>query len=114
MRDSDHGALDGIHAAGTLARNLAKCPLFLVLNPALNLLQEYMDDSVQMLGEATGWPDSVLFRDVRSSNATPRPKVPLSAKRALQAANHLDMQLYEYAVQLFLRRGSQAAATTLQ
>ncbi|EFN58528.1 hypothetical protein CHLNCDRAFT_50309 [Chlorella variabilis] len=59
------------------------------------LITEYMDDSVQMLGEATGWPDSVLFRDVRSSNATPRPKVPLSAKRALQAANHLDMQLYD-------------------
>ena len=71
-----------------------------------------MDDSIQMLGEAAGWPNAVLFESFKSThtNTTPRPKVPLAAKRALQAANHLDMQLYEYAVQLFLRRGSQAAA----
>jgi hypothetical protein len=70
-----------------------------------------MEESLQVLGEAAGWSDEALFKSLKSmrSNATPRLPVPLEVKRALAAINHLDMELYEHALHLFLQRSRQAA-----
>ncbi|KAI3437608.1 hypothetical protein D9Q98_000060 [Chlorella vulgaris] len=78
------------------------------------IINELMEESLQLLGAAAGWPESVLFSNRTLENATPRARrVPLEVKRQLEAINHLDMQLYAYALQLFLRHSSINAAAKL-
>lgn len=80
----------------------------------LACMQELMEESLQLLGAAAGWPESVLFSNHTLENATPRARrVPLEVKQQLEAINHLDMQLYAYALQLFLRHSSINAAAKL-
>ncbi|EFN52463.1 hypothetical protein CHLNCDRAFT_138788 [Chlorella variabilis] len=77
-------------------------------------ITEFMGESLQQLAEAAGWPEAVLFSNTTRENATPHPRVPLEVRRHIAAINHLDMQLYEYAVQLLLRRSSGAATRLLK
>jgi predicted nucleic acid-binding Zn ribbon protein len=75
--------------------------------------QEFMEESLVQLAEAAGWPSADVLRraaelqaaaETGRLNATPKPRVPPEVRRAIAAANLQDMALYEYAVQLFLRR----------
>ncbi|PSC69733.1 capsular polysaccharide biosynthesis [Micractinium conductrix] len=98
--------------AALLARAKANMERFCVV-----VIAEFMDESLQLLGEAMGLSEATLLAGAGSlartaSNATPRPKVPLAVKRQLEAANYLDMQLYEHALRLFVRRAAAAAART--
>jgi hypothetical protein len=65
-----------------------------------------MGESLQQLAAAAGWPEAAVFANTTHENVTPRPRVPLWVRRRVAELNHLDMRLYEYAVQLFLRRHS--------
>ena len=76
-----------------------------------------MEESLVQLAQAAGWPSarvldvaaqleaaSASATGLARSNATPKPKVPAEVRRVVARHNRQDMQLYEYAVQLFLRR----------
>lgn len=70
------------------------------------VINEYMEESLEMLKAFTGWTQhSELFNPKADVNRnTGRPKVPETVWKRIEAVNHLDMQLYEYAVQLFKQR----------
>lgn len=78
--------------------------------PHCAALQELMEQSLVHLAAAAGWSESEVLRvaaELESKgskvNATPRPKVPAAVREAIKRSNQLDMELYEYAMQLFLR-----------
>lgn len=70
-----------------------------------------MDESLARLAHITSWSDDLIFRStsdfkdpwVVNANRD-KPRVPVAIRRKLEAANWVDMRLYEYAVQLFLRQ----------
>jgi hypothetical protein len=79
-----------------------------------------MDESLVQLARAAGWSSRRVLRiaaelEAGSSdgrlNATPKPKVPAEVRQAIAETNNLDMQLYQYAVQLFMQRSMQQAGT---
>lgn len=75
-----------------------------------------MEESMLKLAAAAGWSADKLMKmsqDLEAQskallggriNANPKPGVPLHVRQALAQNNALDMQLYEYGVQLFLRQ----------
>jgi hypothetical protein len=76
-----------------------------------------MDESLVRLARAAGWSSRRVLRLAAEQeaaftaakgqervNSTPKPKVPLEVRQAIEQANQLDMALYGYAVQLFLQR----------
>ena len=72
-------------------------------------VQELMHESRARLAEAAGWDVEALLRTTtqleRASgkvNANPHPPVPLEIRKAIARHNALDLELYDYAVQLFL------------
>ncbi|KAI3424320.1 hypothetical protein D9Q98_009873 [Chlorella vulgaris] len=84
------------------------------------ILAEFMDESLVQLARAAGWSSRRVLRiaaelEAGSSdgrlNATPKPKVPAEVRQAIAETNDLDMQLYQYAVQLFMQRSMQQAGT---
>ncbi|KAL4853494.1 hypothetical protein ACK3TF_005517 [Chlorella vulgaris] len=77
------------------------------------ILAEFMDESLVQLARAAGWSSRRVLRiaaelEAGSSdgrlNATPKPKVPAEVRQAIAETNQLDMQLYQYALQLFMQR----------
>lgn len=87
------------------------------------LAQEFMDESMLRLAKVAGWHGADILqksRDLEANstaakgvrvNATPKPDVPLEVRQAIEHANSLDMQLYRYGVQLFLRQGDNFSTT---
>lgn len=78
-----------------------------------------MDESLVRLAKAGGWASRrvlKLAQDLEAGNtgskvnATPKPKIPVEVRLAIERNNREDMRLYEYAVQLFLRRSLTADA----
>lgn len=78
-----------------------------------------MEESLVRLAAAAGWPSERVLRLAAEQeaeytasqggkrvNSTPKPKVPMEVRRAIEAANQMDMQLFSFAVQLFLRRSA--------
>ena len=73
-----------------------------------------MDETLARLAVAAGWPDSDVYaaaaqleskyKGGRANEGIPHPKTPPAVRRAIEALNSVDMQLYSYAVQLFLRQ----------
>jgi hypothetical protein len=77
-----------------------------------------MDESLVRLARAGGWgsrrvlrlsteleAQSAATRGTARVNAAPdKPPVPADARLAIERANQLDMQLYEFALRLFMRR----------
>ncbi|EFN51567.1 hypothetical protein CHLNCDRAFT_140052 [Chlorella variabilis] len=83
------------------------------------ILSEFMDESLVRLAKAGGWASRrvlKLAQDLEAGNtgskvnATPKPKIPVEVRLAIERNNREDMRLYEYAVQLFLRRSLTADA----
>lgn len=80
------------------------------------LLQEYLEESLVRLSRLAGWPEDRLIAAAKKQeehskaeagvrvNATPKPQVPLEIRQLIAKYNHLDMQLYEHAVRLFLHQ----------
>lgn len=68
------------------------------------------------LSRLAGWPEGRLLAAAKQQeeqskaaagvrvNATPKPQVPLEIRQLIARYNHLDMQLYEHAVRLFLHQ----------
>lgn len=100
------------HYLSTLWTSVLPC-----LRYTLARLQEFMDESMLRLALAAGWSGDELMRvsgeleakskaelGARINAGPPKPHVPLSVRQAIAEHNSFDMQLYEYGVQLFLRR----------
>lgn len=80
-----------------------------------------MDESMLRLAAAAGWSGDKFMQvsqDLEAQskaelggriNANTKPHVPPYVRQAIADNNALDMQLYEYAVQLFLRQRDELA-----
>ncbi|KAL4447484.1 hypothetical protein ABPG75_004703 [Micractinium tetrahymenae] len=80
------------------------------------LLTEYLEESLMRLSRVAGWREDTLLVAAKKLeeqskaeagqrvNATPKPQVPLEIRQLIAQYNHLDMQLYEHAVRLFLHQ----------
>jgi hypothetical protein len=81
------------------------------------VLQEFMDESLVRLAKAANWGSRRVLRlaaELEAQytaakgqtlvNSTPKPKIPLEVRQAIERNNQLDMQLYAYGLRLFMRR----------
>lgn len=77
-----------------------------------------MDESLVRLGRAAGWPGKLVLATAKAEEdkskaeagvrvrATPKPEVPKAVRDLIAKHNSLDMQLYEYGLQLFQRESA--------
>lgn len=69
------------------------------------IINEYMAESIEILKDFTGLAKySELLNTKADVNRGDRPQVPVEVRNRIAQINHLDMQLYEYAVHLFKQR----------
>ncbi len=86
-----------------------------------------MDESLVRLAKAANWGSRRVLRlaaELEAQytaakgqtlvNSTPKPKIPLEVRQAIQRNNQLDMQLYAYGLRLFMRRSVGQLGVSLQ